>query len=85
MKKYAEDHDIDANIEAVAEVKFSEVIDNFDIALLAPQMRFSKNRLEEITKPKGILLELINTTDYGTMNGENVLKLTIDALSRNKT
>ncbi|AHH14590.1 PTS sugar transporter subunit IIB [Borrelia hermsii] len=84
MAKYAKENNIDANIDAVAEAKFIEIVDNFDIALVAPQIRFKKGKLEEITKPKGIPLELINTIDYGTMNGENVLKLAINTLSANK-
>ncbi|WNY67208.1 PTS lactose/cellobiose transporter subunit IIA [Borreliella lusitaniae] len=48
---------------------------------ITKQLRFNKKKLEEITKPKGIPIEIINTIDYGTMNGEKVLKITINSLN----
>ncbi|WP_024653155.1 PTS sugar transporter subunit IIB [Borrelia persica] len=82
MKKYVEVNNMNVKIESVAAIKFNETVGNFDIVLLAPQVRFIKTRLEEIAKPKDIPIELINTIDYGTMNGENVVKFAINAASK---
>ncbi|AYE36697.1 PTS sugar transporter subunit IIB [Borrelia turcica IST7] len=82
MEKYANEHNMNVKIESAGISKFNEMIDNFDVALLAPQVRFSKGKLEEVAKPKGIPVESINTIDYGTMNGGNVLKLAFDAVSK---
>nr|WKT13895.1 PTS sugar transporter subunit IIB [Borrelia sp. BU AG58] len=82
MTQYAKENNMNVKIEAAAEANFNEMIDKFDVVLLAPQVRFNKGRLEEIAKPKGIPVESINTIDYGTMNGENVLKLAFNAVSK---
>ncbi|UGQ17623.1 PTS sugar transporter subunit IIB [Borrelia sp. RT1S] len=82
MEEYARKHNMDIRIEASSESKFNEVIDDFDVVLLAPQVRFSKGRLEDIARPKGIPVESIDTIDYGTMNGANVLNLAFNAVAR---
>ncbi|WP_024655193.1 PTS sugar transporter subunit IIB [Borrelia hispanica] len=84
MKKYVEINNINVKIKSIAAAKFQDIIDNFnfDIVLLAPQVRFLKTRLEEIIKSKDIPIELINTIDYGTMNGENVIKFAINVISK---
>ncbi|ETZ17602.1 PTS system, diacetylchitobiose-specific IIB component [Borrelia duttonii CR2A] len=86
MKKYVEVNDIDVKIKSIASAKFQNIIDNsdFDIVLLAPQVRFLKTRLEEIIKPKNTPIELINTIDYGTVNGENVTKFAINVISKSE-
>ncbi len=40
IEKYAKANNINAKIEAIAETRLGEVVDRFDVVLLAPQSRF---------------------------------------------
>ncbi|MDU1854292.1 MAG: PTS sugar transporter subunit IIB, partial [Clostridium baratii] len=44
-----------------------------DVILLGPQVRFLLNKMKSKYEPMGIPVEVINTVDYGTMNGAKVL------------
>lgn len=50
-----------------------EVIDDYDVVLLGPQIAFKKNKLAEIANAKNKPLDVINPMDYGMGNGENIL------------
>lgn len=84
MEKYANSNNIDVKIEAASDSIFDKLIANYDVALLAPQIRYNKERLELIAKEKGVRVGVIDTVDYGTMNEEKVLKLAFDIVSANK-
>ena len=80
MKDAAVKNNIDVDIFAVSAVEAEEHFNkkNIDAVLLGPQIRFMKAKFEEKTKKLGIGLNVIPMVDYGTMNGEKVLK---DALA----
>ena len=50
-----------------------EYIDAADIVLLAPQVRFKYNSLLEMYKNKDVKFMIVETRDYGMMNGKKVL------------
>ncbi|WP_373852601.1 PTS sugar transporter subunit IIB, partial [Tetragenococcus halophilus] len=51
-----------------------------DVLLLGPQVRFMKGDFEKRLTPKGIPLDVINMSDYGMMNGENVLQQALNLM-----
>lgn len=65
---------IHAEINAVAEAEVNKHIDNVDVVLLGPQVRFLLSKMKALLEPKGVPVDVIQSVDYGTMNGENVLK-----------
>ncbi|MEN0660724.1 PTS sugar transporter subunit IIB [Caldifermentibacillus hisashii] len=73
MKKVATRDNKDYEIFAVSTSKVPEMVanKNIDAILLGPQIRYMESKIKE--QAKGIPLEVINMTDYGTMNGENVI------------
>ena len=73
MKKAAEDQDIEANIKAVAEADLKSNIDGIDVILLGPQVRYILKKVKTIMDPLGVPVDIINSMDYGMMNGEKVL------------
>lgn len=77
MKKYAEENEIEADINAVAISEAYKVIDDVDIVLLGPQVRYQLKTVEEMVKGR-IPVKVIDMILYGRMNGEAVLK---DALA----
>lgn len=74
---------VEASINAYSFTKLDEVIDGADIVLLGPQVRFKKKMFEEKYADKGIEFMVIDTVDYGMMNGEKVFKTVLEHLGKN--
>lgn len=72
MKEVAEKIGYECEISAYSVSDIDEVKKNADIILLGPQVRFQMKKLA--SKCEGIPMAVIDQSDYGTMNGEKVLK-----------
>lgn len=75
MEKAAEARGMEADIFAISASEVDSQLEkkDIDVMLLGPQVRFMKSQMEEKLADKKIPLEIINMSDYGMMNGENVL------------
>ena len=80
MKDAAQQLGIDAVINAYPYTKLDELIDGADIVLLGPQVRFKKKTFDAKYAEKGVEFMVIDTVDYGMMNGEKVLKTALEHL-----
>jgi PTS system cellobiose-specific IIB component len=79
MKAAADAQGLELCISAVAEGSFGGGREKeTDILLLGPQISYRLKVLKQEYEPMGIKVAVIDTVDYGMMNGEKVLK---DALS----
>ena len=65
MQDKAKADNIDAEIEAASVSRFDELIDNYDIFLLGPQVKYLKNDLVKKANSKGKPLDVIDFKDYG--------------------
>lgn len=76
MQQAAKEENLQADIFAVAEGEVDKVLaaKNVDVLLLGPQVRYLKGSFEAKYKDQNIPMDVINMTDYGMMNGANVLK-----------
>lgn len=77
IEEEAASKNLDRSVFAVSTTEADENIDkgNIDVLLLGPQVRFQKESYEEKAQSVGTKIAVIPMTDYGTMNGENVLEL----------
>ncbi|NMC45497.1 MAG: PTS sugar transporter subunit IIB [Chloroflexi bacterium] len=82
MEEAAKEKNIEAVINAYPESKLDTCVDDADIVLLAPQVRFKKNAFEEKYKATGVPFVLIDTSDYGMLNGEKVLEEALEELKK---
>lgn len=82
MQKAAIEKGIEVNIEAVAEADLKNKAEGIDIILLGPQVRYILSRVKNSMEPKGIPVDVINSVDYGTMNGVKVLDFAISLIER---
>ncbi len=64
---------VELEIEAYSESEMSKHTD-VDCVLLGPQIQFMLKKAEGIFKEHDIPVSVINTVDYGMMNGEKVLE-----------
>ena len=78
MQESAKKQGIEAKIVAMSESKFEEYDEPTEVLLLGPQIAYLEDEIREQYEPKGIKVAVIDMMDYGTLNGEKVLK---DALS----
>lgn len=74
MQKAAEEQGIEADIQAIAEADLRSSLENCDVLLLGPQVRYLLSKVKDLMEPKGVPVDVINTMDYGTMNGPKVLE-----------
>lgn len=72
----------EAKIAAVAEADLQKNIDGVDIVLLGPQVRYLLSKIQALMAPKGIPVEVINSIDYGTMNGEKVFNRAVELIKK---
>lgn len=82
MNQAASKKGIEVDINAIPEADFKNHRDKCDVVLLGPQVRFLLSRIRGEVEGKGIPVELINTVDYGMMNGEKVLNQALSLLDK---
>ena len=82
MQAAAEAQGIECSINAVGEAELKKHENEIDVLLLGPQVRFLLNKMKTKFEPLGIPVEVINTVDYGTMNGEKVLKHALSMMDK---
>lgn len=73
MKEAAIEQKMEVEIFAVAQSDMKNQKD-VDIILLGPQVRFLLNEIKAKMNKKGIPVAVIDSVDYGTMNGKKVLE-----------
>lgn len=82
MEIAAKEQGIECLINAIAEVELRKYENEIDVLLLGPQVRFLLNKMKAKFEPMGIPVEVINSFDYGTMNGEKVLKQALGMIKK---
>jgi PTS system cellobiose-specific IIB component len=73
MEKAAKEDNIDVEIFAMSEGEATKHYDSVQLVLLGPQVRYLKNKLQKELKDKDLVVEVIDSINYGTMNGKKVL------------
>lgn len=74
MKTYANEEQLDVFVDAVSEEGINKIIDQVDILLLGPQVNHMEEILKEKYKDRPIKISVIDSMDYGLMDGKKVLK-----------
>ena len=69
--------DVDIKIEAHPAGELKEYIEGFDVVMVGPQMKHQLGALTEVATQFNKPIEVINSRDYGAVNGGNILKAAI--------
>lgn len=72
----------DVEITATAQADAKNHYDSVDVVLLGPQVRYLYNELKKTLASKNVALDVINSRDYGLMNGEAVLEQALKLLDQ---
>ena len=85
MQEVANQFELPMEIKAFTDSSMKEVVEreNPDVILLGPQIKYKLNATKKTYEPK-IPVGLIDTEDYGNINGERILKYSIKLMKENK-
>ncbi|WP_196001205.1 PTS sugar transporter subunit IIB [Clostridium sp. 1001271B_151109_B4] len=86
MQNVADSHKLPLEVKAFSDSKIDEIVEekNPDVILLGPQVKYRYKEIVSRYENKGIPIEVINSDDYGMMNGEKILKHAIKLIKNNK-
>ncbi|MFB5744686.1 PTS sugar transporter subunit IIB [Cedecea sp. S5-13] len=73
MKQSAHSRDVAVEITAVPVSDFDQIIDEADVILLGPQVKFQLQNLSAAAAPHGVPVAAIDMMHYGSMQGDKVL------------
>lgn len=74
MEKAAVEGGNSVTIFACSEAEAKEKYDTVDVILLGPQVRFLLSKIQKAVEGKNIPVAVIDSVEYGTMNGAAVLE-----------
>ncbi len=86
MQKVADAHNLPVEVKAFPHGKLGEIVETLkpDCILLGPQVKYLYEETMERFGDLNIPIEVIDSADYGMMDGEKVLKKAIMAIKKNK-
>ena len=86
MQKTADKHSLPMEILAFSDSQIQKIVDEKhpDVILLGPQVAFKFDEISKKFAYTNTPIEVISAEDYGTMNGEKVLKRAIKILQEQK-
>ena len=74
MKEDKKKKGIEVSIKAVPVAEFKANINDADIVLLGPQVKYEQAKLQALADPLGKKVAVIDMMDYGMMKGDIVLE-----------
>lgn len=86
MQNVADENKMPVEVKAFSHGLLQEIIDKEhpDVIMLGPQVRYLYDDTVKNFGKYGQPIEMINSEDYGVMNGAKVLKQALVALKNNK-
>lgn len=82
MLKAAEVRGMECKIEALPVSTFEEVIQDYDVCLLGPQVRFQLESLKKTASQYGKPIDAISPMAYGMMKGDEVLEQALSLIAK---
>jgi len=70
----AKEKGFESKIWASSEAEAKKYYDDVDVIMLGPQVRFLLNKVKKEVEGKDVKVDIIDTVNYGRMNGEAVLE-----------
>ncbi|MFO7152034.1 MAG: PTS sugar transporter subunit IIB [Bacillota bacterium] len=74
VEKKAAELKEDVYVEAVSTTQFEEKVKDFDVALIAPQVRHRKQYFDEIASKHHVPTGVIEPQAYGPFGGEKIIR-----------
>ena len=74
----------DVKTEAYSYAQLREVIDHFDVVLVAPQMEFNETSIAETCKTHGKKYAIVENRTFATLDGEKCFDTALKLLGEEK-
>lgn len=71
---------VDISFKARSDAEVEEYIDEIDLLLVGPHLKYMLHDLEEIADPYEVPVRIIDEDAYGSLNGEAVLEFAMKEL-----
>ncbi|MGO4742495.1 PTS sugar transporter subunit IIB [Serratia quinivorans] len=84
MVEEAEKRGLEAEIKAFGVAEFEQVVGDYQVVLLGPQVKYMQKDLQKMASAYGIKVEPINMMDYGMQKGAAVLDFALSLIENNK-
>ena len=81
MEAAAKRIDVKVEISAFGVDQVNEKLSDYDVVLLGPQIRYKQAEVTRLAAEQGKNAAVINSMDYGMMNGEKILKAALELIS----
>jgi PTS system cellobiose-specific IIB component len=78
MKEAAKNRGLEASIKAEAMDGFADVVNDYDVVLLGPQIRYKEAEFKKIAAEYEIPVAVIDSAAYGMLNGDKVLQQALE-------
>lgn len=75
IRKAAKDKGIDLSIKARGDAEVEEYIEEIDLLLVGPHLKYMLHDLEEIAKPCDVPVRIVPEELYGAMDGEGIINM----------
>lgn len=72
VRKYSDEHDLNVEIDAAGVGEYTSIYQNYDVILVAPQIRYKKDEVKSATQKP---VEVIPFREYGNGNAKVVVEL----------
>ncbi|NLU11118.1 MAG: PTS sugar transporter subunit IIB [Tepidanaerobacter acetatoxydans] len=80
IKKAAKEKGILLNVKARSEAEVGDYIDNIDVLLFGPHLKYMEEDLTKIGKEYGVPVAMIDQTTYGSLDGDKALEMILSLL-----
>ncbi|MGZ0051594.1 PTS sugar transporter subunit IIB [Brevibacillus gelatini] len=77
MEQAAREKGLEAKIWAVSADEVKQHIDQAQVLLLGPQVRYKLAEMRKEGEARGIPVDVISPVDYGSLNGKKVLEFAL--------
>jgi len=84
MEKLAKERGLPIEAEHVYPEKLKDCIDECDVVLLSPQVRYHADSIKKIAEPAGVPVVAIPMEVYGHVDAEKAIELALSAQKYNR-
>lgn len=80
MRKYSQKNDLDISVEAHSQTELADYIDDFDVVLVGPHLKFMLDDLKTIADSSNVPISTIDQMTYGTLDGGKAVQFALKLL-----
>ena len=84
-QKAGQNKGYDIKTEAYSYAQLRDVIDNFDVVLVAPQMKFNEKSIADTCKVHGKKYAIVDDLTFATLDGEKCFDTALKLLGEEKS